>query len=284
MRLAQIQTRITNMEELRRIVGAMRALASMRMQQAVRALASARRYSEIMATALGDALTLAPDRPVASRSARKERRALVLCASEHGFVGAFNERLLSAAERDLGPTDALFVLGTRGGMLARGRGRHALWIGPMATRLTSVPETIRRLTTELYRLIASGAVTRAHVVFARFERTAAPTIERRVLFPLELAPSAGARRLQPPLHHLAPEALLERLIAEHLFAVLTEAATESVASENVARFGAMQSALDNVSKKLEALRQQGREARQEEVTTELLDLVTGARNDTDPLQ
>jgi F-type H+-transporting ATPase subunit gamma len=276
MRLAEIQARIASMEELLRIVGAMRALASMRMQEAMRALASVRRYSAIMATALGDALILAPERQAAPRGAQRERRALVLCASEHGFVGGFNERLLSAVERDLGPADALFILGTRGSMLAEGRGRHALWACPMATRLASVPETIRRLTSELYRLIASGAVTRAHVAFARCERTAAPTIERRQLFPLELAPPAQPRGRLPPLHTLAPEALLERLIAEYLFAALTEAATESVASENVARFGAMESASDNVSKKLGELRQQGRQARQEEVTTELLDLVTGA--------
>ncbi len=277
MRLSEIQARVASMEELRRIVGAMRALASMRMQEALRALASVRRYSAILATALGDALILAPEHSAAPKGARRERRALVLCASEHGFVGGFNERLWSAAERDLGPADALFILGTRGGMLAEGRGRRALWTCPMATRLMSVPETIGRLTAELYRLIASGEVTRARVIFARCERGGgAPAIETRLLFPLELARPTRRRSLLPPLHTLAPGALLEGLTAEYVFALLTEAATESVASENAARFGAMESALDNVSKKLGRLQQDARQARQEEVTTELLDLVTGA--------
>ncbi len=275
MRLSELEARAASMEELRQIVGAMRALASMRMQEALHALASVRRYSAIVATALGDALSLSPER--AAESARERGRgAVVLCASEHGFVGGFNERLLSAAEQDLGPGDALFVLGTRGGLLAEGRGRKVLWASPMATRLTSVPETVRRLTAELYRLIARGEVARARVVFARCERAAAPAIEKRVLFPLTLAQPPGPRRVLPPLHTLAPEALLEKLIAEYVFALLTEAATESLASENVARFGAMESALDNVSKKLGRLQQQVREARQEEITTELLDLVAGA--------
>ena len=38
----------------------------------------------------------------------------------------------------------------------------------------------------------------------------------------------------------------------------------------------MQAAHDNVSKKLDELREEGRRARQDEITTELLDLVTGA--------
>jgi len=38
----------------------------------------------------------------------------------------------------------------------------------------------------------------------------------------------------------------------------------------------MESAYDNMSKKLEQLREEEREARQTEITTELLDLITGA--------
>jgi F-type H+-transporting ATPase subunit gamma len=88
----------------------------------------------------------------------------------------------------------------------------------------------------------------------------------------------------PPLHNLPAEVLLERLIADYVFALMTEAAVESLASENAARFAAMGSAHDNVSKKLEQLRQDARQARQSEITTELLDLVTGAeaQHDADP--
>lgn len=38
----------------------------------------------------------------------------------------------------------------------------------------------------------------------------------------------------------------------------------------------MEAAHENVSKKLDQLRRQARQARQEEVTTELLDVITGA--------
>jgi len=70
--------------------------------------------------------------------------------------------------------------------------------------------------------------------------------------------------------------LLEKLIAEYVFALLTEAAVESISSENAARLTAMESAHDNVTKKLSQLRQFAQQARQTEITDELLDLVTGA--------
>ena len=79
------------------------------------------------------------------------------------------------------------------------------------------------------------------------------------------------------MHNLDPEALLNRLMAEYVFALLTAAAVESMASENAARFAAMESAHGNVETKLDRLRQQANQARQSEITEELLDLIAGTR-------
>jgi F-type H+-transporting ATPase subunit gamma len=206
------------------------------------------------------------------------RRAFVLHTAEHGFVGGFNERILEVAEGLLDPDDAVFVLGSRGAVLAQARGRPAAWAHPMATRPEGVPETIRHLTAELYGWIARGDLARVEVMFARHRQGTGTTIERMLLFPVDLTPlaPAPAPARQPPLHNLAPATLLEKLIADYVFGLLTEAAFEALASENAARFAAMNSAHENVSKKLEELRQDARQARQDETTTELLDLVTGA--------
>lgn len=65
------------------------------------------------------------------------------------------------------------------------------------------------------------------------------------------------------------------MTAEYILSQLMEAAIESLAAENGARFAAMEAAHDNVGKRLRALQLDASRARQEEVTTELLDLVTG---------
>jgi F-type H+-transporting ATPase subunit gamma len=202
-------------------------------------------------------------------------RALILCAAEHGFVGGFNEHLLDTAEAALATDDALFVLGSRGATLALERGRQEFWTRPMATRLAGIPDTINHLTAELYARIARGELSHLDVMFARYRQGGAPTIERNRLLPFDAASPAVAQPRLPPLHNLEPRALLERLMAEYVFARLTEAAVESLASENAARFAAMDSARDNVAKKLRQLQQDARQARQTEITAELLDLVTG---------
>jgi len=275
IRLAEIESQIAGISELLDIVGAMRSLASMRVQEAHRALPGIRRYAGTMAEAIGSALLLMPE-PSIARGTPRAPRAFILCTAEHGFVGGFNARVIDAAGGVLGRDDTFFVLGSRGAALARERGWTPAWMHPMATRPEGVPETIRPLTTQLYRLIVRGHVTRVDLMFARHRQGAGTTIERRQLLPLDLASFSLKQPRLPPLHNLAPNVLLEKLVGDYVFALLTEAAVESLAAENAARFAAMGSAYDNVSKKLEELRQDARQARQSEITIELLDLVTGA--------
>jgi F-type H+-transporting ATPase subunit gamma len=275
MRLAEIQAHIGSMGELLDVVGAMRSLAGMRMQEAQRALPGIRRYADTMAAAIADTL-LFVEEPAPPHPAARDRLGLVLCTAEHGFVGSFNEHLIDAAAAALKPGDRLFVLGSRGAAIAEERRRPADWMQPMPSRCAAAPETVHNLSAEIYRRLAEGEIARVEVMFARPGTHGTPTIERHLLLPLDLTTLKPRQAGQAPLHNLDPVTLQEKLIAEYVFALLTEAAVESIASENAARFAAMESAHDGVSKKLESLRHDERQARQSEITTELLDLVTGA--------
>ncbi|HUK07422.1 MAG TPA: F0F1 ATP synthase subunit gamma [Stellaceae bacterium] len=272
-RLAEIEGHIASISEVMDIVGAMRSLAGMRVQEAQRTLPGIRRYAESVAAGIGSALLLMPA-PV-SQTGVLGRRAVVLCTAEHGFVGGFTERLIEVAERATDPKDGLFVLGSRGVAYTIERGRKPTWSRPMATRPVGAPETVRYLTAELYARIARGEISQIEVIFARYRQGGMPTIERHLLLPLDLTLLAAKQPRQAPLHNLAPRTLLEKIMSEYVFALLTEAVVESIASENAARFTTMESAHDNVAKKLDQLRQSAHQARQAEITTELLDLVTG---------
>ena len=274
-RLADIEAHIASVRELLNIVGAMRSLAGMRVQEAQQALPGIRRYAESMVAAIGSALLLMPETPT-QRPDTFDRNALVLCVGEHGFVGGFNERLMEAAEAAPEASESLFILGSRGAVLATERGRKVAWTAPMATRPAGVSRLVNELATELYSHIARGAISRVEVIFTRYTRGAGLNIERVQVLPLDTASLAANEPRQAPLHNLDAERLFEKLTAEYVFAILTEAAIQSIASENAARFAAMDSAHRNVSKKLDELREQARQARQTEITTELLDLITGA--------
>jgi len=274
-RLAEIEGHIASIRELLNIVGAMRSLAGMRVQEAQQALSGTRQYAATMATAMGSALLLIPGAATQKPNALGPK-ALVLCAGEHGFVGGFNERLLETVETVLEASDLLFILGSRGAVLATERGRKVAWTGPMATRPAGVSRLVSELAAKLYFHIVRGKFSRIEVMFTRCTRGTGPNIERVQVLPLDIASSAATEPRQEPLHNLDAEQLFEKLTAEYVFAALTEAAVESIASENAARFAAMDAAHRNASKKLDELHAQARLARQTEITTELLDLITGA--------
>lgn len=290
MRLVEIEGHLASMEELQRIVGAMRAIASMRMQEAVRALASVREYGSALADAVRDALVITDGQshlagggshdgrhtePVHPSVGRSANRAIVLFGSEHGFVGGFNQRLIEAAESDLLAADALMIVGSRGAAFAAERGHAAAWTHPLATRLAGISDTVRHLEEALSPRIARGDIVRVEVIFSRHRSSGELVIERRRLFPIELRVARGRRPRLAPLHDLPVPQLLEGLTAEYMLARLIEAATEALAAENAARFTAMDSARDNVGRSLQKLRLDASRARQEEVTSELLELVTG---------
>lgn len=274
-RLAEIDAHIASMRELFDVVSAMRSLAGMRVQEAQRALPGIRRYAEAIAAGLADTLLLTGE-PRAAERRGVSRAALVLCMAEHGFVGAFNERLIEAARGALDGDGVLLVLGSRGAALAGEAWRPASWTHPMATRCPAAPDSVQHVSTELYRRIARGEIDRVEVIFARYLQGAAITVERRLLLPLDLGALRRKQARQPPLHNLEPAALHEKLMAEYVFALLTEAVVESIASENAARLAAMESARDKVGRKLDRLRQEAHQARQDEITNDLLELIAGA--------
>ncbi|RME61931.1 MAG: ATPase, partial [Alphaproteobacteria bacterium] len=186
------------------------------------------------------------------------------------FAGAFNERLLDRAAAERKADQQLVVIGRRGAALAEERGLEIAGNFPMATHIGGVLGVTRSVAERLAAFSAADIVFGSYRQGGNFE----PAIRR--ILPLDPALLAGAGHQDPPLHHLAPAMLLERLASEYLFGEITRAVMESLASENGARLRVMESADHNIGDKLDALQRTERSVRQEDITSELLDVVTGA--------
>jgi F-type H+-transporting ATPase subunit gamma len=274
-RLAQIEAHAASMDGLLEVVGAMRSLAGMRLQEAGHGLAAARRYAQEIRGAIAAALPLLPEPRRPARAARPAR-AIVLCCAEHGFVGDFNLQLARSAQARVTPQDELFVIGTRGAAAVSALGLSVSWRSPQATRMSNAPQTALHLSNELYQRLSRQALSRIELIYGRYQPGRRSAIEQRTLVPLDWDSLARSPVSVAPLSNLPPARLVDELTAEYVFALLTEAILESLASENAARFAAMESAHGNISRKLEQLRREASVARQAEITTELLDVVTGA--------
>jgi F-type H+-transporting ATPase subunit gamma len=269
--LPRLQAQISNLQELRDLFRALRALAASHVQEAQGALVGIRKYVEIVEDAITEGVALLPETSgLGDSSEPSDASVLIVVCSEHGFAGAFNDRLLDCAMAERKAGQELVIIGRRGTILAAERGLDVDRSFPMATHVGGVLGVTRRVAEYL------AADSTVNAVFGRYRRGGNFETEARSVLPLDPALLVGSGRRSPPLHHLAPDALLQRLASEYLFAEITRAVMESLASENGARLRVMETANHNIDDKLEGLRRSENALRQEAITSELLDVVTGS--------
>lgn len=195
---------------------------------------------------------------------------MIVVCSEHGFAGAFNKSLLDLAVAKLAPGQQLGIVGRRGALLAEERNLDIAWRFPTATHVGGVLGVTRRVADNL------AGVSRADIVFGQYRKGGHFDAEAKRILPLDPELLVGLDRLSRPLHHLDADSLLQRLAEEYLFAEITRAAMESLASENGARLRVMEAADKNIGDKLDILQRHAQSLRQETITSELLDVVIGA--------
>jgi F-type H+-transporting ATPase subunit gamma len=272
-RLSDIGARIHGIRQLGAVVNAMRGIAAARAQQAHSQLIAVDGYAATIAAAIGRSLALIPSaHPAAAR--KSTRPALVLFCAEQGFAGAFSERVLDAVHADLAKSE-LFLIGTRGSTVIAERGVTAVWKSAMPSHSSGVPKLADRIAEALYTHIAKGEIDRLDVVFSQWQPGHGTTVERRRLFPLDMAAFPRPTDANAPLLNLAPEALLRELIADYMHARLCNAALHAFAAENEARMEAMAAARSQIERQLSSLQATERLVRQEEITAEIIELAAG---------
>jgi F-type H+-transporting ATPase subunit gamma len=275
----EIATRIASLDELLNIVAAIRAIAASQMQQALLSLEAIRRYSDTVREALSDAAALLPSDGTSVPMPKASRSGLIVFCAEHGLCGGFNEHPLRVAQSALAQsrrTPMLIVVGSRGGQICRERGLKPDLVLPTATHCAAVTGAARRVATEMYRMFSDGRVTGLEVVYSQQAGSQFSQIERHRLLPLEM-PAVERKTLDmPPLINLKPRRLFDDIVGEYFFAALENAAMQSFFSENSTRFRTMEAAHQNIGNKSEDLAKLARRVRQEAVTAEILDLISGS--------
>jgi len=273
----EIEKQALTIEGLRDIVHSMRALAATYLSQAERQLDGVRSYADTIGHAIEDCLVgrelRLPDRAATGT-------AVIVFFSEQGLCGRFNEVMAEAAEKDTGSEEHVqfIAVGKRGPGLMRRRSLPILAELPGTTSPNGVDNVIHGIARLVLDLLGRGAFARLCLLYAKYLSPGRiePTFER--VLPLDLSQwrEAGETRTSPPRLALSRLALIEELVNEYTFISLYRALTESLAGENGMRLQSMMAAQSNVDETLDDLQRHARIQRQNEITEELLDVVSGA--------
>ncbi|HEX9992195.1 MAG TPA: F0F1 ATP synthase subunit gamma [Acidimicrobiales bacterium] len=284
-----LRRRIKSIESTKKITRAMELIAASRIVKAQQRVAAARPYSEqitevIRNLAAGGA---GLDHPLLRQPDEVRRIGYVVVTADRGLAGAYNSNVIRAAERSMrreqaqGRETPLFVVGKKAQSYFRFRGFPAedVFLG-----VTDQPryEQARRIAEAVTGRFDAGDVDVVEVVYTQFLSAGSQRVVVRRLLPLDAsavreAAEAGAEgpsaayEFEPD-----PSTILERLLPRYAEARLFAALLEASASEHAARQRAMKSATDNADDLITNLTRVMNRARQDAITTEIMEIVGGA--------
>jgi F-type H+-transporting ATPase subunit gamma len=276
-KLGEVEGRIAATHQLDAVIAAMRGIAASRAREAHERLKGIRASASTVGGAIGDVLAFAPQGGSAGeRSVHAATEVCIVVGTEQGFVGAFNDQIAEYALGDPGAHARTWLLvGTRLVTALAGRGVSEAWSAPMAAHPDAIPRLAARVTDALYARLADGAgAVRVQVVHA-LPGESRLHFAVRTLVPFDFARFHARPRAQPPLVNVTPARLLAGLVESYVYVELCEALMLSFAAENEARVRAMLAARTNVQQRLDVLTQQYRTMRQDEITSEIVELTAG---------
>lgn len=276
-RPSELTNRISSMRQLNSVIGAMRGIAAARANEAQARLPGIRACAATVGDAIAAVLPLASLRAeTRPRSAHARAGIVIVLCSEQGFVGALNAQIVARAQARAHhePSEYLLV-GSRGAPFARAAGLTVCWTRPAAAHIEDVNGVAGSLTDALYARLAADPDATVSVIHALADSAHQVRIAERLLLPFDFDRFPLLRSAPVPLVQLPVQQLLAGLVEAYVYTELCETMMLSFVAENEARIQAMLAARSNVQERLENLVGQYRQLRQEEITSEVIELTAG---------
>ena len=286
--IERIKERLDNIRSVEPIIASLRTIAAGGWRQALRHSAAAQAYVDQLSQVLAALFVRMPPRsmshPALRRTQTPFRKVLmVVISSERGLCGGFNHTVLEGAERLIAQqqleSDEVVIgtLGSRGTQYF-GRRKQGLYLAhPLpVTRLASL-ESVHEIADNLLGAFQRHEVDAVFIVYSPYKSavTQTPVSERWLPIDPSLLPTRSSAWPEPLIGTDA-EAILETCLDEWVYSRIYQFVIESAASEQSARFRAMENATQNLQRFIEELTLSYHTARQHAITMEMLDLVGGS--------
>lgn len=284
--LKDIKRRITTVKSTQKITSAMKMVAAAKLRRAQEAIENARPYAERMRSTLeevaGSMGTV--EHPLFEAREKVHSLELIIVTSDRGLAGAFNNAVIKFAESLLREREpslqkvSFTLLGKKvGDYYKRRRRSDILEAKPVGNAIAyaDAAEVARGAA----RRFEAGEVDEVVLIYSEFVTTMTQTPRGVQLLPVP-APKVsetGDSDASPYEIEPSPEKLLSVLVPKAVEVEVFRALLESQAGEHAARMSAMESATQNTSELIEKLTLQYNRARQAAITSELVEIVTGAQ-------
>lgn len=280
--LQKLKKDIDSAESLQSIVGTMKAHASSNIGRFQRAAQASWEYKAV----LDKSLHIILDQDDEIKQADDQGQVLhIVFGSDHGLAGRFNERIVNYSLNKTNDSDLFFIVGQQVKQRLEGDVSIASFF--------TVPYTTENITSKVNDVLLKiddlrdkQTIKEIILHYNRPLDRIGFQEESDVLFPIDLKTYSqenikwSSRSI--PSYFTKKENILSELIQQYFFITLYRAFCFSLASENASRLSSMQSAEKNIEERLEQLNFEFRRERQNSITEELNDIISGFKVITKP--
>ena len=280
-----LRGRIRSVQSTKKITRAMELIAASRIVKAQARVAAARPYSEQITAVIRNLAAAGAGSSSPLLTPRDEIRTVgyIVVSADRGLAGGYNSGVIRQAERSLqddvaaGRDYKLFLIGKKANNYFRFRGYR---IDSQFIGFSDNPmyENAREVAAEVVRQYEAGEVDQVQLVYTQFLSVGTQRVQERQFLPME-AMSAAEGAEGPSADYEfepAPAAILEAIVPRYVESRLFAALLDAAASEHAARQRAMKSATDNAEELIRILTRSMNRARQDAITTELIEIASGA--------
>ncbi|OWK33042.1 F0F1 ATP synthase subunit gamma [Sphingomonas mucosissima] len=287
--LKALKIRIGSVKSTQKITKAMKMVAAAKLRRAQEAAMAGRPYAErleaVMAS-LASKVTVSENSPKLLAGTGKDQvHLLVVATSERGLAGAFNTNIVRAARKKAeeleaqGKTVRFYLAGKKGRVLRRFYPTSVIADHELGQHKTLAFAQAREVADDLIARFERGEFDVAHLFFARFQSALVQIPTGQQIIPVAVPAGAvstandggAAVEYEPD-----EEAILAELLPRNVAIQIFRAMQENAASEQGSRMTAMDNATRNAGDMIKRLSIQYNRARQAAITTELVEIISGA--------
>lgn len=283
--LESIRGKLGSAQELQSIVKTMKTMAAVAIRQYEKAVESLSEYNRTVELGFQFLLKKEPDRMIESNKMPGSNLCAIVFGSDQGMCGQFNDRIVSYAIDKMGKIQNLedrTILGIGVRATARLEGENQPVEGQFP-----VPGSVEGITSMVQNILIKIEDLRSHkgadqIIIFYHKRISGSAYNPRMVYllPLDIEWLRSLEKREwpthvLPLHTMDWDQLFSALVRQYLFFLLYRACAESLASENASRLSSMQAAERNIKDRLEELRSEFNEQRQNSITAEIMDIVAG---------
>lgn len=287
--LKALKIRIGSVKSTQKITKAMKMVAAAKLRRAQEAAIAGRPYAErleAVMSSLASKVTVSENSPKLLAGTGKDQvHLLVVATSERGLAGAFNTNIVRAARKKAeelegqGKTVRFYLAGKKGRVLRRFYPDAILADHELGQHKVLGFDQAREVADDLIARFEAGEFDVAHLFYAKFQSALVQIPTGQQIIPVSVPAVAvdtandgdAAVEYEPD-----EEAILAELLPRNVAIQVFRAMQENAASEQGSRMTAMDNATRNAGDMIKRLSIQYNRARQAAITTELVEIISGA--------